>query len=388
MVWRNRAAPGPLYFLHIEKTGGTSLTTALVRQYVEEDVFIRDDGYISVQFLNSIEPSLQRNVFIAGHAHAGVVEHLWDRARIITVVRDPAHQAASYYLHARRHEGHFHHACAKSLSFRDYLTKHPQYLVFQTSSIVRAAASGVADFVRYSVEHTDDVITLMRRFDVVGITERLSEMAPIVSKLTPGDRGVRVPRLNAAISHGSDHVVVDELVWEYRTLDADERLAPYIAAERRLYEASCGRMDEILSQFAPEALRQIPARLPANQFHCVGGKLCDEVYEIPLQGVNGCVIYGPYESLEPGEYEIEFNLSATDMAPLSRGSLFAEVVDCTGRRLAGEVIRSGLGRQRAAFCFTNTDRRDVLEYRLFSRRHPRGLLRFGGVTIRPAGSPP
>jgi hypothetical protein len=374
--------------MHIEKTGGTSLTSAIARQYAEEGAFIRGDGSISVQFLNSIEPNLQRDVFIAGHPHPGVVEHLWNRARIITVVRDPAHQAASYYLHARRHERHVQHASAASLSFRNYLTKHREYLVFQTWSIVRAAASGVADSVRYSVEHTDDVIALMRRLDVVGITERLNEMAPIVSKLTPGNRSVRVPRLNAAISHGSDHAVMEELVSEYRTLETDERLAPFLAAEGRLYEACCGMMDEILSQLVPEAPRQKSARLPTDLFHCVGGKLCDDGYEIPLQGVDGCVIYGPYESLEPGGYEIEFHLSATDMAPLSPGTLFAEVVDCTGRRLAGKVIRSGVGRLRAAFHFISTDRRDVLEYRLFSQRHPRGLLRFDGVTIRPAGPPP
>jgi len=380
----------PIYYMHIEKTGGTSLSAAIARKYPADRIFT-DDGAISVPFLNSIEDRLQSDAFIAGHPHPGVVEHLWNRARIITVVRDPAHQAASYYLHAQRDPAHIHHTCATTLSLHDYLRKHPGYLVFQTSSIAAASASGITNVVDFSVKHTGDVIALMRRFDIVGVTERLNELGPIVSKLMFGGSGVRVPRLNSAISLGSEHAVLDKLVLDYRELEEDYTLAPYIEAERQVYDAAGAMMEAMLSRSdwpTDEALRRSSERLPASLLHCVGGRLSGGAYEIPLGRVSGPIIYGPYESLEPGSYEVEFHISMVGVAALSRGLLLVEVVAHPDRRLAKRVIRGDVGRRRVALSFANADRRDVLEYRIFCQGHTRGALRFDGVTIHRRPSPP
>ena len=91
----------PLYFLHIAKTGGTSLTAALKAFYRAENV-ISDAGNISVDFIRGQEHRLQAPVFIHGHAQHGVMSHLMGRVRAITFLRDPPAQAVSNYLHLAR----------------------------------------------------------------------------------------------------------------------------------------------------------------------------------------------------------------------------------------------------------------------------------------------
>ena len=62
----------PLYFLHIAKTGGTSLTAALKAFYRADEV-ISDAGNISVDFIKAQEDRLHAAVFVHGHAQHGVM---------------------------------------------------------------------------------------------------------------------------------------------------------------------------------------------------------------------------------------------------------------------------------------------------------------------------
>ena len=78
----------PVYFLHIAKTGGTSLTAALKAFYRAEEV-ISDAGNISVDFIKTQEHRLNTPVFVHGHAQHGVMSHLMGHVRAITFLRDP-----------------------------------------------------------------------------------------------------------------------------------------------------------------------------------------------------------------------------------------------------------------------------------------------------------
>src|ERR1700739_1274018 len=57
----------PVYFLHIAKTGGTSLTAALKAFHRAEDV-ITEAGNISIEFIKAQQHRLHGAVFIHGHA--------------------------------------------------------------------------------------------------------------------------------------------------------------------------------------------------------------------------------------------------------------------------------------------------------------------------------
>lgn len=62
----------PLYFLHIAKTGGTSLTAALKAFYRADEV-ISDAGNISVDFLKAHEHRINDATFLHGHAQHDVM---------------------------------------------------------------------------------------------------------------------------------------------------------------------------------------------------------------------------------------------------------------------------------------------------------------------------
>lgn len=56
----------PLCFLHIAKTGGTSVTDAIARLFPPDRVFT-DRGNLSVDYLEGLGKRLAGRIFLAGH---------------------------------------------------------------------------------------------------------------------------------------------------------------------------------------------------------------------------------------------------------------------------------------------------------------------------------
>lgn len=120
----------PLYFLHIAKTAGTSLTTAIKAFYCADQV-ITDSGNVSVDFVKANEHRLCATAFLHGHAGHEVMSYLAGRVRSITLLRDPKAQAVSNYLHLLREIDNPLRPAAVNLGFAGFLTTFWQYAIFR-----------------------------------------------------------------------------------------------------------------------------------------------------------------------------------------------------------------------------------------------------------------
>ena len=200
----------PLFFLHIPKTGGTSLTVALKAFYDAESV-ITDAGNISVEFIKAHEHRLHSAAFVHGHAQHAVMSYLTGRVRAITFLRDPQAQAVSNYLHVVRDPGNRLNRAAIDLGFTKFLITFWQFAVFQVLSL---DVSITRDSVRFPEElegRVGQVFTLLEKMFFVGCLEQVNQICPLLSLLLGLPSCLTLPCLNTAVENGVDGETIARL---------------------------------------------------------------------------------------------------------------------------------------------------------------------------------
>jgi hypothetical protein len=105
MLWADRpgqARRDQLCFMHMMKTGGTSLTAMLGQLFGSR---LSLSGIVAPDQLIVLPPLLLDNVsLVSGHLSYEAVEHFFPRAAVCTVIRDPLERALSHYAHLCRDE--------------------------------------------------------------------------------------------------------------------------------------------------------------------------------------------------------------------------------------------------------------------------------------------
>ncbi len=224
----------PLYFLHIAKTGGTSLTTALKAFYGADEV-ISDEGNLSVDFIKAHENRFSTAAFLHGHAHHGVMSYLLGRVRAITLLRDPKAQAVSNYLHVVRDLDNPLRCAAISLGFSGFITTFWQYAVYQTFALDVSIMPEPARFPEEIEGRVSQVFALLDKMLFVGCLEQINDLCPFLSLLLGLPARLMVPHLNTAAEYGVDGDTLARLRAEYEALHDTAAIAHLLALEQTVY---------------------------------------------------------------------------------------------------------------------------------------------------------
>ena len=105
-----KAREEAIIFLHIPKTGGTTLRHILERRYRWDQIYtLKDPGFLSQIEKFKKFPSEKREAYrlIEGHLSFGFHRYLPGHASYITLLREPIARLLSFYYYARSHPEHY-----------------------------------------------------------------------------------------------------------------------------------------------------------------------------------------------------------------------------------------------------------------------------------------
>jgi FkbM family methyltransferase len=198
----------PIYFLHMPKTGGSTLSAFLETLYLPAEFWHRGEVRYWRDLLRLNPDELRRCQIINGHFGGYVSKHVALPLRYITFVREPLERALSHYEHVLRDQTHYLHSVAQSLgSFGAYLRderSQPTVVNFQLRSIGAnlnpvelAKGLSASELERNELERRLDTMPLserpeellrvadarMEQMCFVGLTERFDESLRLLCEL-------------------------------------------------------------------------------------------------------------------------------------------------------------------------------------------------------------
>ena len=106
-------------FMHIFKTGGTSVTSQITGNY---DV-VNEHGIMNTSLISSRHPLKIKNPrLITGHHTFGIHKYLQTDCVYFTFLRDPADRLLSAFYNLREAKAHILHKLCNSISFSEFVS--------------------------------------------------------------------------------------------------------------------------------------------------------------------------------------------------------------------------------------------------------------------------
>jgi hypothetical protein len=154
-----------LIFMHIPKTGGTTLSSIIQKQYNKNVVLIRNND-MNVK-------DIEKSNSLMGHLYFGIHHKLSKPCTYITMMRDPVERVISFYFYIKETELHPHHAEVNKMSFNEFInSKEYDFNNLQT----RYFCGGSSPDLEQAKE------TINKHFSVVGIAEMFDDSLSLMKR--------------------------------------------------------------------------------------------------------------------------------------------------------------------------------------------------------------
>lgn len=175
-----------IIFLHIPKTGGSTLHRVIERQYPTDAIYtLNRFQHQSIESFRAL-PASKRNAIkvLKGHMYFDSRSYLPKSSAFITVLRDPISRIISHYFYVRRFPKHYlhHDVTSRNLSLEEYV-KNPLSEELdngQTRLLSGVTGVPIGGVTRMMLEVAKE--NLRKYFTVVGITEKFDETLVLLKR--------------------------------------------------------------------------------------------------------------------------------------------------------------------------------------------------------------
>lgn len=301
------------------------------------------------------------------------------------MLRRPADQAVSNYLHVLSDPENGLHAEASSGSFSDFLRRNDHQIDYQTGSLCVAITSDPARMHEIRTRDVSPVLRLIDSLPFVGVMERAEVCGEVLSRVIPDAGAISLPCLNAAVYRGVSVRTLDRLHREYEALREDPQLAPIFAREAAVHARAAAALARLERRLIQTDARAGHARkagpISASRFSTREGEILGSAIVCRLSLGPEHLIHGPYDRLAAGCYRVDFQYSVRGVGPGSASRIQIEAIGNGAVSLRRRWIPAiGPARKRSLH-FINDRASNVLEFRLRARGFAQGWLVFEGVSV-------
>lgn len=253
-----------LVYLHIPKTGGSSIIAILDEQFSKDEIFPLHSPTAEDYFFAFTLKELRRFRFVRGHFFFGpydahIYKHLIQNPICATMLRDPVQRTISEYRHVRRVPHHrLHHGLATSDNpLQDFLTQ-PEYNPLITNRQIRLVIGAYpfrpSGLNRPNTISDEAFLTWgkqkLEQFAFVGLMERFEESVQLLMHTFRWRPPREIPRLNVATDSFSEDTISEDALEIIRArTELDRELYTYAET---LFEERLVRMREELSRHDSE----------------------------------------------------------------------------------------------------------------------------------------
>jgi hypothetical protein len=270
-------ATSALIFLHIPKSGGTTLHGIIERQYPADRIYTVDsrDVRASIAAFKALPEEARRRLqVLKGHMAFGLHAWLPQPSTYITLVRHPVERAISHYYHIRRTPHHTHYATVvgQDMSLHEFILAGVSRLVDNGQVRALAAAEEVpyghctAALLERAIAHIEGYFTL------VGLTERFDETLVLLRRAL-GWRVTAYRTRNVGRNRPPTAAVPAatlKLIADLNELDL------------RLYEYAVGRFAEAMTAYGPDFPAAVARFRRGNTLRGYYGRLIGHLRSLPF----------------------------------------------------------------------------------------------------------
>ncbi|MDP7527511.1 MAG: sulfotransferase family 2 domain-containing protein [Candidatus Marinimicrobia bacterium] len=214
-----------LIFLHLPRTGGTTLRDILFRQYPADETF--ENKTLTDTDDNFNERNMDEKSgfkLIKGHVYFGIHQFIPQPCSYFSMMRYPIERTISAYNYIKNRPSHQFHELANKLSLGEFIESGQNQMVNngQTRLIAGRHTALEIPFNEMNTDHLEQAkANIVEKFILVGLTDRYNETLLMLKKLLKW----KTPTYSIANAVKRDDktkqidVQLKELIIEYNQLD-------------------------------------------------------------------------------------------------------------------------------------------------------------------------
>ena len=248
-----------MVFVHLPRTGGTTIERVLDRKYRSRALHVETlrQPLESVGDLSFDERAAAR--VVAGHVHYGVHEHIPNECAYVTMLREPVSRVASMYRFIRGNPKHWHHdeLVRSGMELEEFArTAADPGVDNQQTRLIAGIGSGELGQPpsKLGPEALETAKHNLRAFLVVGLTERFDESFILLRRAL----GWRLPMyMSVKAARATEGPMADE--------DAEAAIRARNLLDNELYEFARELFEGAIAQYGASFRRELAAFRALNR---------------------------------------------------------------------------------------------------------------------------